>query len=78
MLFATRKFTAVFTKRRQSYPYTQPAESMPSHIIYLIIILTFSSRKSIVFFLVSWGGVRLSPLGRSVTNWHIAPAPDDR
>jgi hypothetical protein len=27
--------------------------------------------------LVSWGGVRLSPLGMSATNWPIAPAPDD-
>jgi hypothetical protein len=31
-----------------------------------------------VFFLVSWGGVRLSPLGTSATNWPIVPAPDDR
>jgi hypothetical protein len=27
---------------------------------------------------VSWGGVRLSPLGTSATNWPIVPAPDDR
>jgi hypothetical protein len=32
---------------------------------------------SVVFFLVSWGGVRLSPLGTSATNWPIVPAPDD-
>jgi hypothetical protein len=30
----------------------------------------------IVFF--SWGGVRLSPLGTSATNWPIVPAQDDR
>jgi hypothetical protein len=30
------------------------------------------------FFLLSWGGARLSPLGRSATNWAIAPASDDR
>jgi hypothetical protein len=29
-------------------------------------------------FLVSWGGVRLRPLGTSDTNWPIVPAPDDR
>jgi hypothetical protein len=29
------------------------------------------------FFLASWGGVRLSPLGRSATNWPIVPVPDD-
>jgi hypothetical protein len=28
-------------------------------------------------FLVPWGGVRLSPLGTSATNWPIVPAPDD-
>jgi hypothetical protein len=28
-------------------------------------------------FLVSWDGVRLSPLGTSPTNWPIVPAPDD-
>jgi hypothetical protein len=27
--------------------------------------------------LVSWGGVRLSPLGTSATIWPIVPAPDD-
>jgi hypothetical protein len=29
-------------------------------------------------FLVSCSGMRLSPLGRSATNWPIVPAPDDR
>jgi hypothetical protein len=28
--------------------------------------------------LVPWGGVRLSALGTSATNWPIVPAPDDR
>jgi hypothetical protein len=30
------------------------------------------------FFSVSWGGVRLSQLDTSATNWPIAPAPDGR
>jgi hypothetical protein len=30
------------------------------------------------FFLVSCGGVRLSPIGTSTTNWPIVPAPDGR
>jgi hypothetical protein len=30
------------------------------------------------FFLVSWGEMRLGPLGTSATNWSIVPAPDDR
>jgi hypothetical protein len=29
-------------------------------------------------FLVSWGGVGLSPLGTSATNWPTVPAPNDR
>jgi hypothetical protein len=28
--------------------------------------------------LLLWGGVRLSALGTSATNWPIVPAPDDR
>jgi hypothetical protein len=31
-----------------------------------------------MFSLVSLGGVRLSPLGTSATNWPIVPALDDR
>jgi hypothetical protein len=30
------------------------------------------------FFLVSWGGVRLSPFRTSATKWPTLPAPDDR
>jgi hypothetical protein len=33
---------------------------------------------SCIVFLVSLGGVRLSPLGTSDINWPIVPAPDDR
>jgi hypothetical protein len=40
--------------------------------LFLTVILTFH------FFLVSWGGVRQSPLGTSATNWPIVTAPDDR
>jgi hypothetical protein len=31
-----------------------------------------------IFFLISFGRVRLSPTGASATNWPIVPAPDDR
>jgi hypothetical protein len=31
----------------------------------------------LLFFLVPWGGVRLSPLSTSAINWPIVPAPDD-
>jgi hypothetical protein len=34
--------------------------------------------NGISIFLVSWGGVRLSPLGTLATNWPIVPVPDDR
>jgi hypothetical protein len=40
-----------------------------------------SFRVSAIFialFLISWSGVRLSPLGTSTTNWPIVPTPDDR
>jgi hypothetical protein len=30
------------------------------------------------FFIISYGGVRLSPLGASATIWPIVPAPDGR
>jgi hypothetical protein len=35
-------------------------------------------QKTSIFFLISWGGVRLSPLGTSATVWPIVPDPDDR
>jgi hypothetical protein len=39
--------------------------------------LTFQPWRSLVtFFLFSWGGVRLSPLDTSTTNWPIVPASD--
>jgi hypothetical protein len=34
--------------------------------------------RHLLLFLVSWGGVRLSPFGTSATNWPTVPAPDDR
>jgi hypothetical protein len=37
-----------------------------------------SDLRLVYFFVVSWGGVRLSPLGTSATNWPIVPAPDCR
>jgi hypothetical protein len=51
-----------------TYVSTHPASARSIYYILWIYIL----------FLVSWGGVRLSPLGTSATNWRIVPAPDDR
>jgi hypothetical protein len=42
----------------------------------LIYDSNFNQKIKCVFFL--GGGVRLSPLGMSATNWPIVPAPDDR
>jgi hypothetical protein len=42
------------------------------------VLSCVGEETSISFFFVSWGGVRLSPLGTSATNWPIVPAPDDR
>jgi hypothetical protein len=36
----------------------------------------FASQQNNIFS-SPWGGVRLSPLGTSATNWPIVPAPDD-
>jgi hypothetical protein len=50
--------------------------------LFTQVIIPWSSgvvgRRCLSFFLVSWCGVRLWPLGTSATNWPIAPAPDDR
>jgi hypothetical protein len=37
-----------------------------------------SSELNLLVSFLGWGGVRLSPLGTSATNWPIVPAPDDR
>jgi hypothetical protein len=42
----------------------------------LLHSVVFSSSSSF-FFLVSWGGVRLSPLCTSANIWPIVPAPDE-
>jgi hypothetical protein len=40
-------------------------------------VLTSNTLIHEFFFLVSWGGVRLSPLGTSDIVWRILPAPDE-
>jgi hypothetical protein len=42
------------------------------------IVIHNRPTTSFFFLLLSWGGVRLSPLGTSATNWPIVPVPDDR
>jgi hypothetical protein len=41
------------------------------------LLNTYNIHQKVVF-LVSWGGMRLSPFATSATIWHIVPAPDDR
>jgi hypothetical protein len=43
----------------------------------ILVSCVFNSDREL-FFLVSCGGVGLSPLGTSATNWPVVPAPDDR
>jgi hypothetical protein len=47
-----------------------------------VLMKTSEHKKTEVGYLgyhvVSWGRVRLSPLGTSATTWPIAPAPDDK
>jgi hypothetical protein len=40
--------------------------------------ISFQEEVTWGFFFISWGGVRLSLLGMSATNWPIVPSPDDR
>jgi hypothetical protein len=42
-----------------------------------IVHIGISKFHIYIFFLVSWGCVRLSPLGTSANIWPIVPAPDD-
>jgi hypothetical protein len=44
---------------------------------HFYISMIFSNNNNVVF-LISWGGVRLSPLGTSATNSPVVPPPDDR
>jgi hypothetical protein len=54
------------------------------HYHHMIRLQTYSFetesplRREDFSFLVSWGGVRPSPLGTSSSDWPIVPAPDDR
>jgi hypothetical protein len=41
-------------------------------------LVTHTVTSSLRFFLISWCGMRLSPLGTSANIWPIVPAPDDR
>jgi hypothetical protein len=50
---------------------------MKTYVAVDIYFRTFSTSILVFFFLVSWGGMRLSPLGTSAINWPIVPAPDD-
>jgi hypothetical protein len=75
-----------FSLIRSPYPYATRSRnyeaSMQSslyNLSYAFILLagagTFNPTAQVN--VVSWGGVRLSPLGTSVTNWPIVPNPDD-
>jgi hypothetical protein len=44
----------------------------------MVISLRHVLLSPIFFFLVSWGRVRLSPIGTPATNWPIVQASDDR
>jgi hypothetical protein len=54
-------------------PYSLP---FPQDIEWYVEADVQCHLPRIVFFLVSWGGVRLNPLGTSATNWPIVPVPE--
>jgi hypothetical protein len=59
---------------RLSFQVLEYMERIEDRVVYTPVELI--SRE--YFFIVSWGGVKLSPLGSSVTIWPIVPALDDR
>jgi hypothetical protein len=67
------KITVMFavTRYRQKCSGTTPTECLKYSLTKNVYTVS-------LFFLVLWGGVRLSPLGTSATNWPIVLAPDDR
>jgi hypothetical protein len=70
-IFVMTKFTSLsalslLISRKFSFP------------LYIILVPIRDGILVCFFFLVSWAGVRLSPLGTSANIWPIVPAPDDR
>jgi hypothetical protein len=55
-----------------TFQRNSPAFHLPLSICCLAFNFLF------IYFLISWGGMRLSPLGTSATVRPIVPAPDDR
>jgi hypothetical protein len=75
--------TIIFVHKKASLFRTatksQSRAAITSSSLNLILhYLLVSDSVLSLFFLISWGGVRRSPLGTSATNWPIVPAPDDR
>jgi hypothetical protein len=69
--------TELSTLHTPSWPSSYLVNYRDNFAFYLYRSYVFQTDLQ-VFFLVPWGGVRLSPLGTSATVWSIVPAPDDR
>jgi hypothetical protein len=65
-------FIRIFYSGKGVSHWNQTSQGKKSILRFLVFAIVF------FFFLVRRGGVRLSPLGTSATNWLIVPAPDDR
>jgi hypothetical protein len=77
------KWYITYEVNTQSLNYITITHHCYNHNYYILCVLGMFSFPQVPLFLysvflVSCGGVRLSPLGTSATNWPILPALDDR
>jgi hypothetical protein len=70
----TLKMEAVWSFETSEVRLADVITSNPSYLLIIHVV----AKGNDIFYLVSWGVVRLSPLGTAATNWPIVPAPDDR
>jgi hypothetical protein len=68
--FMEPEYSLLCSQEPSTGPYPEPDQFNPYHPIL--------SEAVGFFFLVSYGEVRLSPLGTSAIIWPILPTPDDR
>jgi hypothetical protein len=65
----------IFSRQQLLQIMTITNTSPKNHRLFPIVTIRF---HSVLIFFNFLGGVRLSPLRTSATNWRIVPAPDDK
>jgi hypothetical protein len=66
------------SSRKKGKPLMLETRTTVHYITRKLTWKYFAKAYVLNFFLVSWGGVRLGPLGTAVTVWAVIPAPDER